>query len=571
HYVRKFFRAGGVQRGMPSDADRSRVLRRARDCPLVAEWPAGRSPDVCARSAVPADPRSAGGRILEDQCGRLARPLHMSAAHDEVAGRRTERRLRWMELPCLLAVFSMGATAAEPVVAPYGSWHSPVSARLVAEAGTVLGGGRSELKARDGHLYWVERLATDGGRGVIRRLGPDGEIETVIGAPYDVGSAVHEYGGGAFALRGAEIIFSNRTDGRLYLQRPPEGIPEPLTPPGPWRYADCDARASSEWIICVREEHSPGAHPTNVLVAISATKRAPVLVVFDGTDFVSSPRISPDGSELAWIAWNHPHMPWDSSTLWRATLRPDGHVERARSMGAGATAEAFLQPSWSPDGRLVFLSDRTGWWNFYCWGEADSAELLWADSSDFGRVPWFFGDRDYVLLTASDAVAITKRNGVEALVHIDLHAQRARTVSTHEAGFHHLAVTHDGVAVFATSRTAGEGLLQWDSALAQPFWRLPPASSGLDARYISVAEPLTFPTTDGQQAHGYYYAPLNPDYVAPQGERPPLLVHVHGGPTASMSSALSLAIQFWTTRGFAVLDLNYRGSSGYGRAYRRAL
>ena len=450
-------------------------------------------------------------------------------------------------------------------VVPYGSWPSPISARLVASGGVGLGS-----VALDGDAtYWVEQRSADGGRSVIVRCGADGRPADVTPAPYSARSRVHEYGGGAYAVAGGTVYFSNVSDGRVCAQR--EGaLPEALTPDGPWRYADFEVDRRCGRLICVREDHGDASRePVNTLVEVRTDRADMPRVLVHGGDFYASPRLSPDGAHLAYLAWNHPNMPWDGTELWVADSRPDGTLTAAVRV-AGGPEESIFQPQWSPDGVLYFVSDRSGWWNLYRW-RGGTVEALCAMAADFGLPQWNFGMSTYGFADAERVVCAYAQGGVRRLAVLHTRTGEFRPLDCSYVDVDSVRAAGGRAVCVAGTPTEVPAVVELDLGTRRCRVRRRATDEHLDRGYLSAPQAIDFRTGDGETAHAFFYAPCNVECVAPATERTPLLVMSHGGPTAAASSMLRLAVQYWTSRGIAVLDVNYRGSTGYGRAYRRHL
>jgi dipeptidyl aminopeptidase/acylaminoacyl peptidase len=447
--------------------------------------------------------------------------------------------------------------------APYGTWASPITSDLIV-AGTI---GLSGLSVVADTLYWLESRATEGGRVTLLRRAADGTIEELTPAPFNVRSRVHEYGGGAYlALTDGRVVAVNFADQRVYLIAD-GAAPRPLTAEDKLRFADFAVDLARNAVYAVREDHRAAGEPANdiVRIALDGADQAGE-VVAAGHDFFAYPALAPDGRHLAYIAWDHPNMPWDGTGLWLAPLDELGQAGAPARL-AGGEAESVLQPEWAPDGSLFFISDRTGWSNLYRWRDG-RAEPVCPTEAEFGFPLWQLGTRAYRVLAPERLIATVVRDGLPST---QLVVDGA--LVPFESNFAEASVPYrygDGwVLIGATARRqAALALLAMDGrevnvvrASAEP----------IDPAYISVAMPIEFPTEGGQSAHAFYYAPTNRDFRGPPGDLPPLIVRSHGGPTAAAGSALSLAIQFWTSRGFAVVDVNYRGSTGFGRAYREKL
>ncbi len=456
---------------------------------------------------------------------------------------------------------------AEQQIAPYGSWKSPVTADLIVSETIGLGG----LALDGADIYWTEVRPTEGGRAVIVRRTPDGQTRDVNPAPFNARSRVHEYGGGAYTVHDGTVYFVNFTDQRIYRQTP-GAEPRPLTPAGPMRYADLVVDATRGRLLCVREDHTDDrpAAVVNTLVSVPlAGGESEGQVLVAGNDFYSTPRLSPDGSRLAWLTWNHPNMPWDGTELWVAPVQPDGTLGPAERV-AGGSEESIFQPEWSPAGVLHFVSDRTGWWNLYRLRDGQ-VEPLHSMEAEFGLPLWQFGMATYGFASANEIVCLYTTEGVWHLARLDTATGAFTAVETPYTALAGIHVAPGQAVLGSASPTEASALRRLDIATGR--WQTLRRSSAVtvDPGYISPAEPVEFPTEGGLTAHGLFYAPRNRDYTAPEGERPPLLVLSHGGPTSATGGALNLSIQFWTSHGIAVLDVNYGGSTGYGRPYRERL
>ncbi|HET7308384.1 MAG TPA: prolyl oligopeptidase family serine peptidase [Gammaproteobacteria bacterium] len=446
---------------------------------------------------------------------------------------------------------------------PFGSWPSPITPGLICERGDRL----AEPRFADGALYWIEGRPAEGGRGVLVRRNADGSVVDLTPAPFSVRSRVHEYGGGAVAIGSGTLYFVNNDDQRIYAHQAGD-VPQPLTEASACRYADLQYDPSHHRLLAVLEDHGKGDQsPENRLVAVDCATGG-VATLASGADFYSTPRISPDGSQLAWLSWDHPDMPWDGTELWLAGVDDHGLPSAPRRV-AGGEDESIFQPEFSPRGVLHFVSDRTGWWNLYRLDEGTATPLAPKDA-EFGRPQWQFNMRTYGFSDADTVIACYTQDGVWHVADIDADS-RFRVLKLPYTTIDHLDATGGRAVLLAASPRAAATVLTLDCAtgIATPA-RAAAKSISLD-NWLSVARPLSYPTRDGKTAHALYYPPHNPGHAAPRDERPPLLVKCHGGPTAAADSSLDLGIQYWTSRGFAVLDVNYRGSTGYGRPYRRQL
>jgi len=459
---------------------------------------------------------------------------------------------------------------AEPRIAPYGSWKSPITSDLIASGAIRL--GAVTLDGED--TYWTEMRPAEGGRFVIVRRTPDGRVADITPAPFNARTRVHEYGGGAYAVHNGTVYFANFADQRLYRQDP-GGPPHPLTPATNWRYASMVIDARRDRLICVREDHTvAGRQAINTLVSLPLVESDGGQVLVSGNDFYAAPRLSPDGAYLAWLTWNHPNMPWDGTELWVASVAADGALSQAERV-AGGPDESIFQPQWSPDGLLYFVSDRTGWWNLYRRAPDGAGgyhiEPLHEMDAEFGRPQWSFDMTTYAFASPQQLICAYNQQGIWHLARLDTETRAFEPLEIPYSEITSIAAAAARAVFCAGSPTEPSAIVQLDLTshaltVLRRSIELPFA-----ATYLATPQPIAFPTEHGLTAYGFFYAPHNPDYMAPPDERPPLLVMVHGGPTSSTSTALDLDIQYWTGRGIAVLDVNYGGSTGYGRAYRQRL
>ncbi len=449
-------------------------------------------------------------------------------------------------------------------VVPYGSWKSPITSDLIVSA--TIGFGQIALDGGD--IYWTEMRPTEGGRNVIVRRKPDGQITEVTPFPFSARTRVHEYGGSSFVVRQGIVYFTNFADQRIYYQAP-DSAPKPLTPATDLRYADGVIDRRRDRLICVREDHtSAGREAINTLVSLDL-KSGDAQVLVSGNDFYSSPRPSPDSSCLAWLTWNHPNMPWDGTELWIGELTTDGSLSRTERV-AGGVDESIFQPEWSPDGVLCFVSDRTGWWNLYRWRDRHT-EPLCEMEAEFGRPQWVFGLSTYAFESAKRIICTYGKQGTRHLASLDITARKLETIATPYTEIWDLQTAPGRVVLGVGSPTEPASIVQLDLATRQLEVLRRSSNIAIDSGYLSTPQAVEFPTEQGLTAHAFFYAPQNRDYIAPSDERSPLVVKSHGGPTAATSTTFNLGIQYWTSRGIAVLDVNYGGSTGYGRAYRQRL
>ena len=516
----------------------------------------------------------------------------------------------------------------KPTIAPYGAWESPVTTEMLT-AGAL----RFEGIAVDGgDVYWVESRPDEGGRCAAMRLTADGALSEVTTPAHNARTRVHEYGGGALAVSNGVAYFSNFADQRLY-RRPVDGseAPAAITPDIAVRYADATVDDARGRLICVAEDHRrAGREPENLLVAVPTGGGEPA-PVHRGFDFYASPRLSPDGGRLAWVCWNHPNMPWDATELWVADVAADGALASPRRIAGGTAGDAgggspasprdmtggagdarpeggggteaaghtggtggagdagdmgrvggagegstggevsVIHPAWGPDGTLYCVSDRSGWWNLHRWDGERLVSVLPMEA-EFGSPPWQFGTCRYAVLDQDRIVAHYRNAAGIRLGVIDAAAGRLREIATPFTTFGYFAAASRGrLLCVAAGAEAGPALVAIDADSGEVETLRRGAEPKLDPTTVSRAEPIVCPSAEGRTAHAYYYPPRNPAFRAPDGERPPLLTFIHGGPTSHTNPGFRLAIQYWTTRGFAVVDVDYGGSTGYGTAYRRLL
>ena len=441
---------------------------------------------------------------------------------------------------------------------PYGSWPSPLTASRVTAGALRL--DHIQLDGED--VYWVEGRASEGGRYVIVRRTAEGAITDVTPTVFNVRTRVHEYGGAAYTVERGTIYFANFADQRIYRQRP-GAVPEPITAEGGF-YADFRVDRTRDRLISVREDHSKAGEAINTIVAIGGGET----VLVSGADFYSDPIVSPDGASLAWLQWHHPNMPWDGTELCVARFETDGTLGPARTIAGGAT-ESIFQPEWSPDGTLYFVSDRSGWWNLHRLLNGE-VEVVHAMAAEFGKPQWTFSMATYAFISAERIAATYTQDGRWQLALIDTRSRTCAPVPLPVQPLESVHATADAIYFIGGSATEANAITRL--ALADRSTEVLRSASAerIEPAWISVPEAITF-TAAGRDVHAFYYPPVNPEVTAPAGERPPLLVLTHGGPTGASSDVLDSKVQFWTSRGFAVLDINYSGSTGYGRAYRERL
>ncbi|HEX6595410.1 MAG TPA: prolyl oligopeptidase family serine peptidase, partial [Acidimicrobiales bacterium] len=452
----------------------------------------------------------------------------------------------------------MGEEQGPVAPAPFGSWPSPITAAVLVERTVSL----SSVAVDGGRLWWGERRPAEGGREVLVCDGND-----VLPPGFSARSRVHEYGGRAYAVHAGTVVFSNDGDGRLWRLDRGGGGPQPLTPEdGTARFADPAVSPDGRWVVCVRERH--GDTVDNDLVAVDMGGGAPVTLA-RGRDFYAAPRFRPDGGRLAWLAWDLPNMPWDGTELWTTTF--DGAKWPAvggTHRVAGGPRESISQPRWSPDGTLHWISDGSGWWNLH----SEAAGPLAPTEAEFADPDWVFGQSTYTFLPDGRLVAAWSRRGLDSLgtvaegraVPLDLPFTAVSALQ---------ALGPSTVAAIAASATSAPAVVtvDVDTGSWQTIRSSREGAAPVPAGALSEPRPISFPSEGGRTAHAFYYPPRLEGYDGRADERPPLMVRSHGGPTSSAVPALNLEFQYWTSRGIAVVDVDYGGSSGYGRSYREEL
>ncbi len=450
-----------------------------------------------------------------------------------------------------------------PTTAPYGSWKSPITTELMLAQSIGIG-----QFAIDGEtIYWSESRPLEAGRSTLVRKTPRKAPEDCVPAEFNVRTRVHEYGGGAFAVFDGVIYFVHYKDQRLYRQKP-GGAPEVLAAREGCRYADFALDQTRSRLICIREDHSQGGEALNTVVAVSLTDGAETILA-EGYNFFASPRIRPDGRQLAWLCWNHPNMPWDGSELWLADIQPDGSLSNRKQV-AGRVDVSIFQPEFSPGGILHFVSDQSGWWNLHKLN-GDKIEPIYPMEAEFGQPQWVFGMCSYAFASETEILCIVQQGGKGILARLDTVKLTLTPLDLPYTDFSDIRAGAGFAVLGAGSAAEPYALIKLDLASGATEILRRNFEVTIDPGYFSQPRALEFPTNGGLTSHGFFYPPANRDFDAPAGEKPPLVVLSHGGPTGSTSTILRYGIQYWTSRGFAVFDVDYGGSTGYGRAYRMRL
>ena len=452
---------------------------------------------------------------------------------------------------------------------PYGTWPSPITARRAAQGCIRL----AETRALGEATAWLERRPNEDGRYVVVSADAGDDPRDLTPAGFSARTRVHEYGGGSYTVSGDTVFFANDRDQRLYRHR--EGHdPVPITPEPPvergLRYADIEVSPDGERLTCVRERHDANGVVTNDLIVMGVDGSG-VSILASGRDFYGGPRWSPDGARIAYLGWDFPQMPWDGTELRVAGVGPDGTVTSERQV-AGGPQESVFQPSWSPDGLVHFVSDRTNWWNLYREDEAGEVTNLTPTDAEFGVPMWVFGYATYAFLSDGRIAVAYRREGVHHLAVLDPVTGEMLDLDLPFSCFDaYLSASGQRLAFIAGAADTPMQVVSLDFTTRAVEVLCESERVEFDPATIARPEPITFPTADGRTAYAYYYPPTNPQASGPPDERPPLVVSVHGGPTSEVSPDYDLEVQYFTSRGFAYVAVNYGGSTGYGRAFRESL
>jgi dipeptidyl aminopeptidase/acylaminoacyl peptidase len=447
---------------------------------------------------------------------------------------------------------------------PYGSWKSPFPTNLLVEGRPSLADVRFDQA--DGSITWVESRPWDDGRNTLVRWTREEGTADVSPHGLNVRDRVHEYGGAPYVANGGLVVVSDAT-GPLHRVAP-DRTSQPLTPDADVRYADLVLDEARGRLVAVREDHAGPGEPVNAIVSVPLDGSEPSIVV-EGSDFYSAPRISPDGSKLAWLRWDHPNLPWDGTELCVGRLDDEGKLLNAEVV-AGSAGDWVTQPRWSPHGILYFVAEPNGYMNLHRLIDG-RVEAVISKTADFARADWAFGQSNYGFLPDGGALAIGRSGGQDRLYRS---FGDGRPVELLDVPFREMSSldTFDGIAVFdGASPAMFSSVVRFDPADSshEILRRTSPAQ--IDPRDISIPESVEFPTTEGRTAHAIYYPPANQKFSGFPGERPPLVVSSHGGPTDQAYTGLTVTFQHFTSRGLGFLDVDYGGSTGYGREYRKRL
>jgi len=430
-----------------------------------------------------------------------------------------------------------------------------------------------EIQVDGTNVFWILPRPQEGGRNTLMQRSEDGSIAEILPADYNMRTRVHEYGGGDYCIHEGTIIFSNGADQRLYLFSPnSEPISLTAAPPADesWRYADGCIAPDGRTLLCIHERHLSTGAVKNEIVAIEINGTSTIHPIVQGSDFYASPRLSPDGKKVAWLSWDHPRMPWDGTELWIAEVQSDDSVTLVEKI-AGGESEWISNPAWSPNGDLFFLSDRSNWSNLYRW-DGVKVEQVFEISADLDRPAWAFGYTRYAFLSHGRIAFVYWEDGIEHLGLYDPVSSSYKKIAADYSAIPYITSNDEDELWFLGGNfqmTPSVVRLKMNGSNPEVVYR----NSTFDfaSGYISNPQPIEFPTSDGQVAHAQYYSPTNKEFSAPPDELIPLIVRCHGGPTSASHPFLQPTFQYFTSRGFGILDVNYRGSSGYGRFYREAL
>ena len=449
----------------------------------------------------------------------------------------------------------------------FGSWPSTISAELITRAAPSL----NFVRAHGDSLYWVEGRPWEAGRNVIMCRDGNGRIADVLPPPYSHYSKVHEYGGMAYALDDDHLYFVNASDQRVYrLSLNDKGTPQAITAEGPWRFADLMLDSQNQRLIAVCEEHNDERQEAeNYLAAIALNSGSAIIKkLVSGADFYAYPRLSPDQNQLCWIQWSHPNMPWDTTQLWQASIT-DGDLTDKTLVAGADNNQAIFQPHWSPDNSLYYVSDKNNWWNIYRLENGKSIPIL-EMQAEFATPLWQLGMTTFDFLDANTIACIWTKNGIWYSSFIDI-ASSILTTIDHQYTSMQAVTCHKGSMYLVAGAAALANQIIGISSQGRCSQTYVPSTLEVDQADIAQPESILFPSGDNQQVHAFYYPPTSANYCGQDNELPLVIAMCHGGPTGATSSGLNLKIQYWTNRGFAVVDINYRGSTGFGRSYRQAL
>jgi dipeptidyl aminopeptidase/acylaminoacyl peptidase len=452
------------------------------------------------------------------------------------------------------------------IAKPFGTWPSTITPELITTAAP----GLSSVQSHNENVFWVESRAWEAGRSVILCQDKHGHIREMFPAPFSHNSKVHEYGGSAYTVADNHLYFVNANDQCIYrVALDQETEPEAISQQGPWRFADIIFDGAHRRLIMVCEEHRQQGEPENYLASlvIDGSDQVPTRLV-DGADFYAYPRLSADQKTLCWIQWNHPQMPWDATQLWIANNQQLALTEHRLIAGQDCN-EAIFQPQWSPDNQLYFVSDRNNWWNIYRFNEAGD-ESIYALDAEFATPLWQLGMSTYCFISESTIGCVWSQNGLWHSGLYDLNTKSMASVISEHSTFQSVCAHNGCMLMIADTPTQANRVISISHDLSTQI-NYAPTKLRVSKEEFSVPESFYFLSGNDEQVHAFYYSPINANFRGEDNELPPVIAMCHGGPTGSTDCGLNLKIQFWTSRGFAVVDINYRGSTGFGRDYRHSL
>ena len=447
-------------------------------------------------------------------------------------------------------------------IAEYGSWPSPVTPEDVYDLTDDI----SDVRATSQGIYFVQSNANNEDKKGVYRIELDGSATKIASSDFDIRSRVHEYGGAPFAAIGNSLFATKYSDQILYRIAPNQA-PFPLTPNGT-RHSGCISNPKASRLICIREDHRQQGEPVNSLVGINLSYADEGEMLISGADFYAMPVLSPDQSQLAWVSWQHPNMPWDNTQLWVADIDAKGAINNPRQIKTQQQG-AITQPLYSPSGKLYFIADFNNWWNIYRLNEYQQTEIVLEQQAEFADADWRVGKYSYAFEGEHRLVASYNHEGRAHLVRIDTLNGTTESIAVDFAEIAYVTKNENEVLFVGAKETPEKGIYKVQGRAAQLVYS--PTLPTMDPSFISRAQSLQFKTADNQTAYGYFYPPTNPNFKGPSYKEPPLVLMMHPGPTAKASRAFRRDIQYWTSRGFAVFDVNYRGSTGFGREYRNKL
>lgn len=451
---------------------------------------------------------------------------------------------------------------------PFGTWGSPISSSSI----TTDSIGLDEVRIHPSGIYWIEKRPSEKGRCAIVRTNPDTSDDYLPG-PYSARSRVHEYGGGAYCVTDLGIFFVSDDDQCIYHLSNNNHSPIRITHTKHLRYADIIIDYHRNQLICVCEDHSASSdEPVNKLVAVRLATGELITLCSD-YDFYSNPRLSPDGKKLAWLCWNHPNMPWDGTELWSANIDTSNLLVDSNNI-AGSNSISIFQPEWSEEGVLHYISDESGWWNLYQYD--NTPQQLTHTKFEFGLPQWVFAQSSYTLINKHEILCTFIDEGEGRLGIYDKRTGKLRTVNTPWTSFSSLRSLGNACVFIAASKKTFPEIVSVDfkelyKEKPCPLTIKSSVNTKFNESYYSYGQKIHFTTRNDLSAFAIYYAPVNHDFHPDNNEKPPLIVLTHGGPTAMVGSSLDMRKQYWTSRGFALLDVNYSGSTGFGREYRERL